>query len=371
MTPASVRINDELKAPKLSAGLLIFTPEGERVRMVRLPYKPLLVESVDLLWPAEKAGFEMKGRRYRGRLRAVARGGEIYIVNHLPLEMYLGGTLGGEMSPAWSMEALKAQAVAARSYALHRREKPRNALYDLDSSTDDQVYLGVAGESPRSWTAVRETAGVYLATGGSAADIHYHSRCGGETESAASVWGSTRTSAARIPCPFCRRFPYRWHAAWSPAEFLRKLGLPPSDRVAVLPVYQSPLGRVQEVEVATPSVRRRLPSDALRRMLGYTRLKSSRFAIQHTGREIRAEGVGSGHGVGMCQYGAKYLAEKGAKYSEILSHYYPRNPLARWAPEKGLDREQRPGVVSPHARPKRLRFSSTRRPDRAFPANTP
>ncbi len=370
--PATVRINGNVKSPRLTAGSLIFSADGNRhIQMVRVPYRPLKAENFELLWAQETPGLEFKGKRYRGRARLENSNGEIFLTNLLPMEPYLAATVGGEMSAGWKLEALKAQAVAARSYALHRRQNPRHALFDLDSTTEDQVYLGVTGENARTWSAVRETAGVYLAGRGAAANIHYHSRCGGETQTAATAWGNEGTPGQRVICPYCRQNPYRWSAEWSRAEFAEKLGLPASNDVQVVAVKQAAGGRVQEVEVASQGISRRLSSETLRRALGYTALKSGQFNFTPSASGVRVEGTGAGHGVGMCQWGAKYLAEKGATFLQILSHYYPRNTIARWVPEKGLDRDAVAGVGYVHDRPKRLRFSSAGKPDSAFSRFTP
>jgi stage II sporulation protein D len=370
--PATVRINGQIKSPRLTAGALVFSPVGQnQVQMVRIPYRPLAAENFELLWAQETPGLEFNQKRYRGRARVETMSGELLLTNILPMEPYLAATVGAEMSPGWKVEALKAQAVAARSYALHRRQHPRHRLFDLDSTTEDQVYLGLSGESARTWAAVRETAGIYLATGGGAANIHYHSRCGGETQTAATAWGNSNTPGQGVVCQFCRRNPYRWSAEWSRAEFAQKLGLPPSPDTHVVEVKQAAGGRVKEVEIASQGISRRLSSETLRRALGYTALKSAQFSFTPSASSVRVEGTGAGHGVGMCQWGAKYLADKGATFLQILSHYYPRNTIARWVPEKGLDRETVAGVGYAHDRPTRLRFSAAGKPNSAFPRFTP
>lgn len=370
MKSSTVRINGSPSSAKLSPGQLFFSAEDSKVRLVRIPYRPLTAKTFELVFPLEAAGFEWNGRMYRGRAFVAAENGTVFVTNQLPMETYLAGTVGSEMSPSWSVEALKAQAVAARSYALYRRERPRHPLYDLESSTQDQVYLGVSSEKPSVWRAVKETAGVYLVSNGKPSQIHYHSRCGGQTQTPDRVWGSAK-SGNSVDCPFCRQFPYKWNASWTPEEFLEKLGMHSQHPKAVLVVRQSSEGRVHEVEVAAGTQKRTVSSETLRRLLGYNRLKSTHFALSQSSHSIRAEGTGAGHGVGMCQWGAKYLADQGAGYSDILKHYYPGRRLARLPSEKGMDRSQVAKVGYARAPTRRLRFSSTGTADSAFPRFTP
>lgn len=329
-TPAHIRINGAVQKPQLSAGPVYFgRTGGNHVQMIRIPYKPLTAQSVEMLWPYDKPGLEWEGSEFRGRVLVKQEKGELFAINTVPVEAYLASTVGGEMSPSWKIEALKAQAVAARSYALYRQNHPRHWLYDLDRTTEDQVYLGMKGETARTWEAVRTTVGQYLSQSGKPTLAYYHSRCGGETETAERVWNASQKTGAQVPCPYCRSHPFRWKAAWTPREFLKKLGLPESEFAAIVPIRRSAAGRIYDLEVSNGEEKRRFSADHLRRLLGYTTLKSSTFSVSPTSEQIQAEGVGAGHGVGMCQWGAKYLAEKGLPFEKILSHYYPLHSLKK------------------------------------------
>ncbi len=330
---AFVRIDGVVKKAPLSSGVLHFSRlENSRIQLVRIPYRPIAAQSIELLWPYDKPGLEWEGELFRGRVLVEQSRGELYVVNTLPVEAYLASTVGGEMSASWNLEALKAQAVAARSYAIYRHAHPKHSLYDLERTTEDQVYFGVRSESPRTWNAVKETVGLYLAQSGKPALAHYHSRCGGETVTAEGVWNRDQSPGLRVPCAYCRRFPFRWLASWTPAEFLRKLGLAPSAQAGVVPIRRSESGRVYDVEVSNGEETRRFSADNLRRLLGYSTVKSSTFSVTPGSHQVQAEGVGAGHGVGMCQWGAKYLADKGVPFDKILAHYYPLHSLKKEGP---------------------------------------
>ena len=155
-----------------------------------------------------------KTERFRGALKFTLSKSQLMVTNVLPLEDYLVGSLASEMSASWELEALKAQAVASRTYALYMIAHPKSSTYDLEKSIQDQVYTGVDAESQRVRIAVRETRGEYLGMQGKPVKTFYHSRCGGTTETARSVWSNTaRDSKFRVTCPFCQKKPFIWKAS--------------------------------------------------------------------------------------------------------------------------------------------------------------
>lgn len=263
---------------------------------------------------------------YRGALKITKTKKGLLMTNIIPVEEYLIGMIAGEMSPFWEMEALKAQVVAARTYAVYMITHPKHPLYDLEKGTSDQVYPGAQSEAETIKRAVKITQGQLLTLNQNPVKPYYHSRCGGNTESANFVWKESKASnASSVPCPFCKKFPYNWKKRLKTHEFLGLLKLPFESlkpfKVAL--VNRSPSGRVKEIAVETDSQKHLINSDELRQLLGYAHVKSTRFDIKIEDDQVTFEGVGSGHGVGMCQWGAQFLAKKGKTYQEILSHYYP------------------------------------------------
>jgi stage II sporulation protein D len=248
------------------------------------------------------------------------------IVNILPLEEYLVGTLSGEMMASWNLEALKAQAVAARSYALYAKRFPKSRLFDLQRSTHDQVYLASAVYHKKFRQAVEATRGQYLQYRKKPLKAFYHSRCGGKTALATAVWDRKKGPPQRnARCPYCRRHPQRWTASFDLKQVLNAIGSSPLPLrpVKITLEKTSRSGRITSLRLGPLGREKSVTSERLRSLLGYRKLKSTLFDWTIRNGRILFRGVGSGHGVGMCQWGAQYLAEKGSTYRKILAHYYP------------------------------------------------
>jgi stage II sporulation protein D len=168
---------------------------------------------------------ELGGRPYRGRLVVRASGGTLAAVNHVGLEEYLYGVVPDEMPPTWAMEALKAQAVAARSYAIVSRRT--GGVFDLFPDTRSQVYGGVRSEESRTNAAIDATAGEVVLYGGRVAHTFFHSTSGGRTAAIQDVWNASPVPyLVSVPDPHDRISPYH---RWGPfrltgSELSRRLG---------------------------------------------------------------------------------------------------------------------------------------------------
>ncbi|MFN3368263.1 MAG: SpoIID/LytB domain-containing protein [Thermus sp.] len=274
---------------------------------------------VQPFWEFPGPYFRLDGRTYRGGVRLLVQGGRLLVVNQVLLEDYLLGVLPAEMPEGFPQEALKAQAVVARTFAVNR-SNPR-APYDLCASEICQVYLGLAVETPRHSEAVRATRGKVLSHGGKAISALYHADSGGMTAGSEEVFGKALPYLRPRPDPYARGPKSQWQLAVSPkgaVAALKAMGLAPQagspgDPPVVL--ERSPSGRVWRlrllgVEVEGPEAQR------LVRNLG---LPSALVEF----RGWQAEGRGAGHGVGLSQWGAKGMAEAGYGYREILGHYFP------------------------------------------------
>lgn len=290
------------------------------------------------------APLELEGRTYRGTLEACLEGGTLQVINRVGLEDYLRGVVPRELLSS-QFEAVKAQAVLARTYALAHLKGPE-ARWDVRDDVGHQVYGGVLAEHLVSDRAVRETAGLVLAWEGSLASrVVFHSTCGGCTEGNENVFGTPPVSYLRpIPCldqagqPACAASSY---SAWTleasarelGQEVGRSLGKPPL-AIRALEIRQTfSSGRVGRLALLLEGGEElELQGDDLRRVLrlrdssGQVRnLPSTRFLVepdQEDGK-IRLSGSGWGHGVGMCQWGAIGLAREGWRFEEILERYYP------------------------------------------------
>lgn len=254
----------------------------------------------------------------------------LLVVNRLPLETYLLGIVGSEMNPRWPLEALKAQAVAARTYAMQRRAMMRAAArpYDLASTVISQVYKGAERIRPSVVEAVKQTRGEVMSFRHDLVEALFHSTCGGQTVSAKQAFGGQVEYLTPVPCEWCRPSGrYRWNISFSLGEISRRLRAAGVAR-----------GTVRELErrAKDPKVRlvdakgaRRVAPRTIRKALGFGKLFSERFAVRTKKQRAHFDGRGFGHGVGLCQWGAYGQAKDGRTYRQILAHYYPQTRIRR------------------------------------------
>ena len=277
------------------------------------------------LWSDD--GVVWDGRPYRGSLRLSVDGDRIRIVNVVDLEAYLRGVVPAEMVASWPAEALRAQAVAARTYTLAHLDP--EAAYDVCATDECQVYRGRGAEQPATDAAIAATAGLVVTYGGVIARTYYHSDSGGVIASSAEVWGRD--------LPYLQAFqdvaadgPHRtWTARLSPVQIaatLRSLGRDVGVVQRMTVVTTSASGRAQRAEFVGGAGRTVLEGQTLRAALRGWGLKSTRFTM--TG-DLSMRGEGWGHGVGMSQYGARALALQGYGFAQILAFYYPDTSLQR------------------------------------------
>lgn len=273
----------------------------------------------------------VNGGVYRGTIKLETRPDGFWVINILPIDEYLSGIVGAEMNPNWELEALRAQVVAARSYALYMIRNPKNAYYDVEATTQDQVYAGTSVESPKVREAVLSTVGEYLAVKGFPVKAFYHSRCGGRTETAQAVWNpkDKRSKRSGVRCAYCKKNPQPWVASFSISEFYRRLNIGAAGRpLRLASLEKSASGRISSLRVGPSGKERTFSSDELRSLLGYQKLKSAYFNFFVDSNRVHFEGVGHGHGVGMCQWGARGMAQTGKSYRDILGYYYPDSSLS-------------------------------------------
>ena len=219
-----------------------------------------------VLRPGKGGPLSLDGRLYRGRLQLMVQGAFLRVVDFVGLEAYLQGVVAGEMPHMWPMEALQAQAVAARSYALANLVKSKP--FDLYADQRSQVYLGVAGERPRTSDAVQATAGEVVTYGGGVASTLYFSSSGGKTASAADVFGVPTPYLISRPDPWDKASPYhRWGPVLIGARTVQaKLGL--EVRVLDAAGVPTPSGRLRALTLQTTGGSETVPSGLLRTGLG-------------------------------------------------------------------------------------------------------
>jgi stage II sporulation protein D len=277
------------------------------------------------LYVESESGVRVEGRLYLGRvtLELDPKKGTLVVINRLPMETYLLGLVGAEMNPDWPLEALKAQAVAARTYALQRRMMMRAAdkPYDMEATVLSQVYLGADKIRPSVIEAVVATRGEVVAYKHRLVEALFHSTCGGTTVAANEVFGNSVPYLSPAKCPWCKESN---RSRWTLVLPLEKLG-------KILERHKLIRGKLKKLErgdvrgplwATVGSKRQRLSPKEVRQALGYMVMLSERFTAEVDGKDVEFAGVGFGHGVGMCQWGAKGQADRGLSHREILEHYY-------------------------------------------------
>lgn len=274
--------------------------------------------------------FLFAGRRYRGSFTYTPEG---EVVSTVPLEEYLYSVVSREMPHSWPPAALQSQAIVARTYVL-QRSNPRRA-YDLVPSEADQVYTGIDAEQPTTSAAVEATAGQVLRFGSGFAQIAYSSCCGGHTEANSNAWGGALLPyLGGVVCPYCTGSP--WYA-WKQSVPMEHLASALAREVATLGELQSVTldaldgsGRAQFWTFSGAAGTQRVKASDVRRALGMrilpsllVRRLSADAPPTQAPQTLAIEGGGLGHGVGLCQWGARGMALTGADARAILAFYYP------------------------------------------------
>ena len=311
------------------------------------------------IWLSQRIGSQDRERRYRGAVQILPTGaGTLRVINVLPMETYLSGVLPNELPKTWKVETYKSLAVAARTYALSERNLRGRYDFDIYDSTQSQVYGGCGTETQTSWDAVMATWGIVATYRGDDGRplllrTYYHSTCGGMTAPAGSVFGGETPPplAGGVACNYCRRSPrYRWPdvvlTKQEIGEALRQSGnaeLARRSRVQRVEIAQRATGRrgdpgttgdggrAEVIRITDASGAAVLVRAGYWRLLvGPGKIPSTWFGIVDKGdRIVLVGGRGYGHGVGLCQWGAEYLAERGRSGEEILRYYYPNVELTR------------------------------------------
>ncbi len=334
--------------------------------------------------------FNLNGDIYRGKLKLIVNSdcNSFDVVNIVPMEPYLAGVVGAEMPEYWEPEALKAQAIAARTYCLHTKKRfGSNRPWDVTKTQAHQVYLGVKGESAQVWDAVNQTQGQVLVCksatthqdvvagrngtdpvrkesrspleetsngtrfSNGAEDIfpaYYCSTCGGHTENSSNVFGDSFEPLVGVPCPYCKDVAKPTLFFWPTALFDNT-----SVTAKLLQRYPvlSQLGEIIDINSTRQSDYENFSRITEVKLIGSTGKSDSlkaedlRLTIDPTGKKIKSticrilklddkwafiSGRGYGHGVGMCQCGAQGMARQGKTAEQILSYYYPGSKIVKF-----------------------------------------
>ncbi len=297
--------------------------EREAGRRVRLRGQNLSAPGFLVEWTGNP--LFINGRSYRDQVRVLpGPNRDLWVINQLPLEEYLVGLINFEISSQWPMEAIKAQVIAARTYAIYQRRTRSGEVYDVDSGVSDQVYGGIGKEDARSRRAVEETRGELVHDQGTPVFSVYSACCGGKTESAEYMWAGAFPHLRSVECTYCLDSPhFLWNYSIEGNQLAAALGMASLSRVVELEIEErSPSRRVLSLTLRGEGTGRQVSGKDFRRLLGYDQLRSTNFIVKEKDGTFLFSGLGWGHGVGFCQWGAKGMAEAGADYRTILKYYY-------------------------------------------------
>lgn len=295
---------------------------------IRLASEDFHVQAFKIVAQREAAIF-VNNKSFRGEVDIVkTANGKLTVINVVELEKYIKGVLAHEVPDRWPLEALKAQAVAARTYALYIKENKRHALYDLTNDIFSQVYGGRSGEKYRTNLAVDQTRGIVVVHNDKLLPTYYHSTCAGYTEDVRELWGEDLVPLRGQVCVFCAGSP---HSSWKRNMRLKDI----QDR---LNEYGHKIGLIKDIQVVERNRSQRVTSLKItardgaqivisgkdfRNIIGPNFIKSNNYAIEMKGYYIDFYGKGWGHGVGLCQWGAHAMAQRGYRFEDILKYYYP------------------------------------------------
>ena len=363
-------------------------PDNKRIQIINNTTGQLILllnseEKIKAIAKEEKgkvSAILYKGKKYRGSItmQSLAES-DVTLINELPFDQYLYGVVPSEMPADWHIEALKAQAVAARNYALVTMGRHNNMGFDLCSSEHCQAYNGLEKENINTTEAVNATKGRILTYNGKVISAFFHSSSGGHTEDSENVWGTVTDYIRGVEDTYCLGSPYdNWTIELDRKEIKDKLNqanIDLGDIVDIRILECSQYGRVTKLEIKGSKETRIFEKEKIRTIIGTRTLKSiwyklktdadvfvrgsllgtsesgrtsSMYMVSEAGTSkvsspqnrvsIKGmssmksynvvpdtyifDGKGFGHGLGMSQYGAKGMAEAGNNYQDILEHYY-------------------------------------------------
>jgi stage II sporulation protein D len=299
-------------------------------------FKPTAIGGgVPLTVTAYDADGLVASRRYAGTVTIATDPAGLMIINTVDSESYAASVLAAEMSPSWHMEALKAQAIAIRTYALHAASKTKKP-YDLGDDTSSQVYHGMDAVAVRLSSAVQATAGLALFAGDALADVFYSAACGGHTASSMEISGGTAPSYLRgiadvdaAGNAYCAKATYfSWQNVIPSGQLERIFDLDPGDLADVEASDTWPEGRVKSLKARSRrgfenTMDGRVFYSRCGALLGYKVVPSTFFRVEPDTGGYRFTGHGIGHGIGMCQWGARGRADAGMNATAILAAYFP------------------------------------------------
>jgi stage II sporulation protein D len=276
--------------------------------------------------------FIINGRKFRGSLQFIRdKNAKLSVVNHIDLEDYVQGILYHEASHYWPMEALKAQAIVSRTYAVYQMQENKSKDYDLTSDIYSQVYGGKTSERYRTNKAVKDTRGIVLTYKDKIFPTFFHATCGGHTQDASKLWNIDMPPLKGLICDFCKESPhFSWHYVLSLNEIKEKLikaGYKIDELRSIEILGKDSSNRNTDLKLVSPLGDIKISAKDFRNAIGPNIIRSTNFKVNTISKDAIFEGFGWGHGVGLCQWGAYFMAKQGYTVEQILRYYYPESDV--------------------------------------------
>ncbi len=327
-----VRVLPTMQIAKKGKGLVnawfVPTEKGVRIGKEEWACRGVRIE------PLEDRDLVIGQSRFRGSVALLKDKNRLfYAINTLGIEKYLYGVLHHEVAAWWPMDALKAQAVAARTYALYQVSVSKNAEYDVKSGTSSQVYGGSTTERFRANRAVNLTKGMVLTHQGKVFPGYFHATCAGKTAAAKELWSiDVPPLAGGVRCDYCRISPhFNWEARVATADIegkLNKNGRSIGQVLKIAVITQTPSGRAGRLRISGTSGEAVIAAKDFRVWIGGDKMRSTFFSLELRDDMVYFHGKGWGHGVGLCQWGTLGQSLLGKTYQDILKFYYPSAEIA-------------------------------------------
>lgn len=329
---------------KLYRGKKILRFNCHVLKKIKKIEKPLMLSS---LWSSTGL-IRWEKMAYQGQLNLLASSNQkgCDLINEISLEDYLESLLAKEMNASWPLEALKAQAVAARSYAYHKIVTQQvsktigfKTHYDIENSEKHQVNGSFFDTTKNTEKAAKQTVGEVLKLStGKLTPIFFHAKCGGKTLTPSQVWTNKVDGYKSVNCPYCHKIGKKPWVLTLPRSKFKKV----VDKT-LKTFYQDSLKNMKKSQMRIvpdhkgKSTLRIYDNDRLlvvqksriRSSLSRGKAPSNNFYLENQGKKITLKGKGHGHGVGMCQLGAFEMARRGFDYKQILAHYFPKHKIEK------------------------------------------
>lgn len=291
----------------------------------KIPGSRKFIPSASGLLISKNGTFRFGRHTYRGKLKIVKKNNRYLYVNAVSMEDYLTSVVSHEMAPSWPKEALKAQVVVARTYYMRYK---KSGLYNIDSTTNAQVYKGIRKNDNRVRSAVQSTKGELITYRGKTAEVFFHACSGGFTASSKEVWGNDVPYLKSIRHNFCKSTPSdHWKLSMSKSQLNRIFH---RNIVDIQIVSRTPSNRVAYLNLKTSQGNIKISGKHFRRKAGATRIKSTLFGVRKNGSSFVFAGKGYGHGVGMCQWSARIMAQKNQyHYRQIIATFFPGTEIRK------------------------------------------